>query len=103
MQEIAETLFDIVYLISVITVGILMIRGSKGNLQFHPVVLSKRKGTWRPGFSMDVADHCAELWILYPGSIVGRYNSRDWHADDSQDLCLCLDSVDWILCNETGM
>lgn len=30
-----ETLFDIVYLCSVITIGILMIRGSRGNRQFH--------------------------------------------------------------------
>ena len=31
MQAIVETLFDAVYLISVITIGILMIRKSKGN------------------------------------------------------------------------
>ena len=35
MQAIAETLFDAVYLVSVITIGILMIRGSKGNRQFQ--------------------------------------------------------------------
>ena len=34
MQAIMETLFDAVYLISVITIGILMIRGSKGSRQF---------------------------------------------------------------------
>ena len=34
MQAITETLFDAVYLISVITIGILMIRGSKGDRQF---------------------------------------------------------------------
>ena len=34
MQAIVETLFDAVYLISVITIGIMMIRGSKGNRQF---------------------------------------------------------------------
>ena len=34
MQAIFETLFDIVYLISVITLGILMIRGSKGRKQY---------------------------------------------------------------------
>lgn len=34
MQAIVETLFDAVYLILVITIGILMIRGSKGNRQF---------------------------------------------------------------------
>ena len=35
MQAIAETLFDAVYLISAITIGILMIRGSKGERQFQ--------------------------------------------------------------------
>ena len=35
MQAIIETLFDAVYLISVVTIGILMIRGSKGDRQFH--------------------------------------------------------------------
>ena len=34
MQAIVETLFDTVYLISVITIGILMIRKSKGIRQF---------------------------------------------------------------------
>ena len=35
MQAIAETLFDVVYLISVITIGILMIRGSGGRNQYR--------------------------------------------------------------------
>lgn len=35
MQAIVETLFDAVYLFSVITVGILMIRSSKGERQFR--------------------------------------------------------------------
>ncbi len=35
MQAIVETLFDAVYLFSVITIGILMIRGSKGECQFR--------------------------------------------------------------------
>ena len=34
MQAIIETLFDAVYLVSVVTIGILMIRGNKGNRQF---------------------------------------------------------------------
>ena len=34
MQAIVETLFDAVYLISVITIGVFMIRKSKGNRQF---------------------------------------------------------------------
>ena len=35
MQAIVETLFDAFYLVSVITLGILMIRNSKGNAQFR--------------------------------------------------------------------
>lgn len=35
MQAIMETLFDVVYLTSVITIGCLMICGSKGNRQFR--------------------------------------------------------------------
>lgn len=35
MQAIAETLFDIVYLTTVITLGVRMIRGCKGNSQFR--------------------------------------------------------------------
>lgn len=35
MRAIFETLFDIVYLVTVITIGIRMIRGSKGNRQFQ--------------------------------------------------------------------
>lgn len=34
MQAIFETLFDIVYLVTVITLGILMIKGSKGRRQY---------------------------------------------------------------------
>lgn len=35
MQAIVETSFDAVYLISVITIGVLIIRGSKGDRQFR--------------------------------------------------------------------
>lgn len=35
MRAIMETAFDAVYLVSVITIGILMIQGSKGNQQFR--------------------------------------------------------------------
>ena len=34
MQAIAETLFDIVYLVSVVTIGILMIKKCEGNVQY---------------------------------------------------------------------
>ncbi len=35
MQAVVETLFDAVYLISVITIGIMMIAGCKGNKQYR--------------------------------------------------------------------
>ncbi len=35
MQAIVETLFDVVYLVSVITIGLVMIRKSRGNRQFR--------------------------------------------------------------------
>lgn len=35
MQAIAETVFDIIYLATVITIGILMIKRSNGNKQYH--------------------------------------------------------------------
>ena len=35
MQAIMETLFDAVYLVSVITIGVLMIKGSGGNGQIR--------------------------------------------------------------------
>ena len=53
MQAIVETLFDAVYLISVITIGVLMIRGSKGNAQFKlfglmglTIVFALLQGVW---------------------------------------------------------
>ncbi len=58
MQAIVETLFDAVYLISVITIGILMIRKSKGNRQFTMFgIMAVLFRKWRcipPGSTM----HC---------------------------------------------
>ena len=34
MQAIFETAFDIIYLVSVITLGIIIVKGSRGNRQF---------------------------------------------------------------------
>ena len=34
MQAIMETLFDVVYLTTVVTLGILMIKNAKGNRQY---------------------------------------------------------------------
>ena len=49
-----------------------------------------------------MADHCAELRVLYPGRAVGGRHSPDWDADDSQDLRLCVDGAYWFFCYETG-
>ena len=67
------------------------------------VVLPKCKELRRSGVSLDVADHCAELWLLYSGGAVGGRRSSHWNADDSENLCLCVDGADWIFCHETGM
>ena len=200
MQAIVETLFDAVYLIFVITIGILMIRGSKGNRQFQlfgsmAVVLGAGDSfhlvpralalctiglenfivplgigkwitsvtmtifyvllyyVWRQrykvegkgwltaivyglasvrivlcmmpqnqwlsakaplswgiyrnipfalmGFLMIVLFYRAELWVLHPGGIVGRRDSANWNADDSQNLCVCVVGAYWIFCYET--
>lgn len=220
MQAIMETLFDAVYLVSVITIGILMIRGSKGNRQFRlfgfmavvlgagdafhlipravalcttglenytvplglgkwitsvtmtifyvllyyvwrqryhvkgqgglttavyvlaglrillcmmpqnqwlsadappllghlpqhslrsawsagdRAVLSQCQRSRGPGVSVDVADHCIELWLLHPGGTLGRCHPHDWDADDPQNLRLCLDSTYRVFRHETGV
>ena len=71
MQAIVETLFDAAYLISVITIGVLMIRGSKGERQFQlfgfyiPVVL------WADTFPMIgmlmIPKTCAYVWTVLIG------------------------------------
>lgn len=69
----------------------------------HCALLSECKGTQRSSLPLDVADYCAQLCFLYPSSAMGRYPSSGRDADDSQDLCLCLDSVHRIFCNEKRM
>ena len=70
MQAMVETLFDAVYLISVITIGVLMICGSKGNAQFKlfglmAVVL------WADTFPMIgmlmIPKTCAYVWTVLIG------------------------------------
>ena len=46
-------------------------------------VLSQCQSAWGSGISLDVADHCAELWFLHPGGAVGGYHSHDRDVDDS--------------------
>lgn len=54
-------------------------------------------------FPLDVADDCVKLWVLYSGSPVGRRCPCDWYADDSQNVCLCMDGTHWIFCYEKRM
>lgn len=63
-------------------------------------VLSQRKRVSRSCVPLDVVDHRAELWLLYPGGAVGGYHSHDWNAHDPQDLRLCVDRADRLLCHE---
>ena len=65
-----------------------------------PCPLDKSPGG--PGLPLDVADHCAELWVLHPGGAVGGRRAHDRDADDPQDLRLCLDGADRLFCHETG-
>ena len=55
MQAIFETLFDIVYLVGVITLGVLMLRGSRGRRQF------------RLYGAMAVTLGCGDAFHLIPG------------------------------------
>ena len=55
MQAMVETLFDAVYLISVITIGVLMICGSKGNAQFKLFgLMAVVLGKWITSVTMTV-------------------------------------------------
>jgi len=45
-------------------------------------VLPQRKEMRGSGVPLDVADHCAELRLLYPGGAVGGCHSAHWDADD---------------------
>ena len=60
----------------------------------HRAVLPQRQGTQGSGLPLDVADHRAELRLLYPGGAVGRCQPPDRYADDPQDLRLRLDRAD---------
>ena len=70
-----------------------------GSADYRPV-LSERQEAQRPQLWLDVADHCAQLRFLHPGRPVGRYHPDDWNADDSKDLRLCLDCLDWFFGHE---
>ena len=64
MQAIFETLFDVVYLVTVITLGILMIRGSKGRRQYLLYGV------------MAVTLGCGDAFHLVPGPL--PFAPRDW-------------------------
>ena len=68
MQAIVETLFDAVYLISVIGIGVLMIRGSKGECQFclfgwMAVVLGPSV-VWSFLKRQEKGEHVRNVWVL---------------------------------------
>lgn len=77
-----------------------------GNLPQHPirftgivdhrVVLSKHKGASRRGVSLHEPDDHSQFRLLYSGCAVGGYPSVNWNVDDSEDLRLCVDGVDWL-------
>ncbi len=67
MQALVETLFDAVYPISVITIGILMIRGSKGERQFRLYWLAVVLGA---GDSFHLVPRA-----LRPAPMYGQYSS----------------------------
>ena len=62
MQAIVETVFDAVYLVSVITIGILMIRG----LQGQPPVQAVRSDGCRSGYRRLVPSDSPVLWLYAP-------------------------------------
>ena len=66
-------------------------------------VLSQRQRPRRPGVSVDVADHCIELWLLHPCRSVGGCHPHDRDADDPQDLRLCLDGTHRVFRHEAGV
>ena len=51
---------------------------------------------------MGVADYCAEFRVLYSCCTVGRHNSDCWCVNDSEDMCIFLDCLDWLFHNEKG-
>lgn len=58
-------------------------------------ILSKDKKRERPPISVHVAYHYSELRFLYTGCSVFRPVSDGRHADDTKDMCLCMDRADW--------
>lgn len=59
-------------------------------------VLQKRKGYTGSAVPFFVAGCCDQLCMLYTGSAVCGYNTAGGNADDTEDLCLCLGSTDWL-------
>ena len=84
MQAIMETLFDAVYLISVITIGIGMIRGSGGKDQFrlfgYMAVVLWADTVPMIGMLM-IPKTCAYVWTVLIGYwSMRRANARDKSA-----------------------
>ena len=83
MQAVFETLFDIVYLVSVITLGVIMIHKSEGRRQYFLYCL------------MAVILGCGDAFHLVPRAIALCTTGLE-NFNDSQNLCLCMDRFNWI-------
>lgn len=44
-----------------------------------------------------------EFWLLSASGATGAHLAGDWHADDTEDLCLHLDGFDWLSYDATGV
>ena len=41
-------------------------------------------------------NYCFDFCILYSSCLVCRYNSSSRHVNDSKNLCICMDCMDWL-------
>ena len=62
----------------------------------YDVFLAMDKKRESPPITVHVAYHYSELRFLYPGCSVFRPVSGGRHADDTKDMCLCMDRADWL-------
>ena len=67
----------------------------------YRTVLQKRQSAEGSALSMDVADNCSQLWLLYSSGALGGRRSHDRYVDDSKDMRLCMDCLDWLSGHDT--
>ena len=111
MQAVMETIFDVIYLTTVISLGIIMIRKSRGRMQYK--VFGIMAVILGAGDSFHLIPRAVALCTtglehytqaLGIGKLVTSITMtifyillyHIWrHADDTKDMCLCMDSPDW--------